>query len=75
MVHLALLSSKVPSEQRRALADKLLAITPTTEHGTSLNRFGVSTGNHSVNNPLRSGRAGLLVHFSRFAGEPRVFGT
>ena len=44
MVPLALFSSKVPSEQRRALADKLLAVRPTTEQVTPLNRFGVGFG-------------------------------
>ena len=44
MVPLALFSSKVPPEQRRALADKLLAIKPTSERVTPLNRFGTGFG-------------------------------
>jgi hypothetical protein len=44
MVPLALFSSKVPPEQRRALADKLLAIKPTTERVAPLNRFGTGFG-------------------------------
>ena len=44
MVPLALFSSKVPTEQRRTLADKLLAVKPATERVTPLNRFGTGFG-------------------------------
>jgi len=43
-VPLTLFSRNGPSEQRGALADKLLAVKPTTEPGTLLNRFGMGFG-------------------------------